>query len=198
MSEIRYGTQTCAATLNYMGQSIFGMASPYGSTVDVCELERLGVRITRPAGQILIEDGQKRTARVVALTEVSAISILGHTLLKYLHEHPEVLLGLLCEAHRRFLELSRRYIGSDLSSEIKVATTITELIELGVGQDTASGRRLRFTTRDLGELSGMSRESAVKALGEFQRRGMVETGRGSVTVLDAKALRRIAATGTER
>ncbi|GIG66017.1 Crp/Fnr family transcriptional regulator [Phytomonospora endophytica] len=208
--------------------------------MNVSELERIGTRFERPAGQILIEDGEhsdhalfllsgyvvirigapkrsvairpplsfvgemaaidqeRRTARVAALTQVSAISIPGPLLIRYLQERPDVMLGLLRETSRRFLETSRKYVGSDLSGELKVAATLVDLLDLGIGASDAAGIRLAFSQRDIGELSGISRESAAKAIGEFKRRGLVEVGRGSITVLSAEVMRRIAGSETER
>jgi len=67
--------------------------------------------------------------------------------------------------------------------DIRLAQKITERAEDGT---------LRATHAQLAAELGTAREVISRQLAEFQRRGWVELGRGTVTVLDADALQRLA------
>ncbi|MEV0646767.1 Crp/Fnr family transcriptional regulator [Phytomonospora sp. NPDC050363] len=222
-----------------MGQSIIGEPTPYSTKADLDELEKLGRRHDRPAGQILIEENedsdhvlfllsgyvkilvswpkravairapgyfigemaairkQKRSAQVVALTDIQALLIPADKFLQYLVDHPTVMLGLLRETDERLLELTRKTASAELNSELKLAKVILELIDLGLGTSNGTAVRLRFGQRDLGELAGVSRESVAKAVAAFKKQDLVSVGRGSVTILDPQGLRRLADSETD-
>lgn len=52
-----------------------------------------------------------------------------------------------------------------------------------------------LTTQDLADLSGMAKDSAEKALRQFQHDGIIPTNDHKMEILDVEALKRISRTG---
>jgi CRP-like cAMP-binding protein len=58
----------------------------------------------------------------------------------------------------------------------------------------SSSFQLALTQNDLAGWIGATRESTARALARFRRAGLVETGRGYITVLDVVGLNQLVAT----
>jgi CRP/FNR family transcriptional regulator len=79
-----------------------------------------------------------------------------------------------------FLDLPRR-LAKQL---LELARAHPEVQSAGQG----GGMRLRITQAELAAMLGVSRESVNKQLNALAREGVLQLGRGSVTLLDMKAL----------
>ena len=146
-------------------------------------------------GDLALLDGRPRSASAIAAQPTKTLVVTRDDFARWLSERPQAALALLEALSLRvrrtdetltdltFLALPHRLAKRLLN----LATTHPEMQSAGRG--AAGGVRLRITQAELASMLGVSRESVNKQLNEFVREGWVTLGRGSVTVLDAEALR---------
>jgi CRP-like cAMP-binding protein len=142
-------------------------------------------------GELSALDGKPRSATAVAVEEVEAIVAPGSALTRALEEaHAareliRVLAARLRDADRKRLEFAA--LGT-------LGRVSWRLLELGdrFGHDTAEGTavELPVSQEQLASWCGASREATVKALAALRGIGCISTGRRSLVIRDAEALRR--------
>ncbi|SNY15198.1 Crp/Fnr family transcriptional regulator [Paractinoplanes atraurantiacus] len=132
-----------------------------------------------------------RSASVVALTEVQALHISGARWVQFLVEQPRAALAQIYALDERLAEATRKNVDSFLAAERKFAKSLLELHAMGVGEVTQAGVQLRFSQRDIAEIAGISRESAKDTIGLLKARGVIQTGRSTLTIRDMAAIEAI-------
>ncbi|HEX9889629.1 MAG TPA: Crp/Fnr family transcriptional regulator [Nitriliruptorales bacterium] len=143
-------------------------------------------------GELAILDGSPRSASAIAFEPVRALSVPTDAFRRYLTEHPLVMMRLL----QVLSKLLRR--ADDVI--VEQGTTVTEqrvarrLLELaadhGEVDDDGSVRvTLRLSQEDLAGWVGASREGVNKILAGLRDRGILETGRQRLTILDVDGLK---------
>ena len=71
----------------------------------------------------------------------------------------------------------------------RVAGVLTQLIAEESASEGRHGITIRMTQADLAQLAGTSRESVSRFLATLERAGVVQVGRGRVTVVEPRRLR---------
>jgi CRP-like cAMP-binding protein len=142
-------------------------------------------------GELSALDGEPRSATALAVDEVEAIVASGAVLTRTLqdpdaaHELIRLLATRLRDADRKRLEFAA------LDTLGRVAWRILELGEqFGRDADDGIAIDLPLSQEQLASWCGASRESTVKALAALRSLGCVGTGRRSLVIRDAEALRR--------
>jgi CRP/FNR family transcriptional regulator, cyclic AMP receptor protein len=142
-------------------------------------------------GELSALDGAPRSATALAVGEVEATVAPGSTLVDALGDAPtaiellRVLAARLRDADRKRLEFAA------LDTLGRVAWRLRELGER-FGEQTPDGMEveLPLSQEQLASWCGASREATVKALAALRTLGCIATGRRSVLIRDAAALRR--------
>ncbi len=157
----------------------------------VSEAGRLSVLGFRGAGCLLGEqsalDGEPMIASAVAFSDVEAVAIGADRFIELLGESPALATALLQQFNRRLRQSSR--LLHDISTGDAVTRVANRLLDLNA--DTGGGKAavmLPVSQQDLADWAGLSREAVVRSLRVLRDEGIIETGRLSVTVLDAVAL----------
>jgi CRP-like cAMP-binding protein len=143
------------------------------------------------AGELSAFDGEPRSATALALDDVQAVvapaSALTHALadVQAAHELIRVLASRLRDGDRKRLEFAA------LDTLGRVAWRLLELGER-FGHATTEGIavELPLSQEQLASWCGASREATVKALRTLRSLQSITTGRRSVVITDADALRR--------
>ena len=138
-------------------------------------------------GEIALLDGGQRTADAQALTECTLMLVDRRDFIPLLAARPELamkLIEILCARLRHTSEQIEDMLFLDLPA--RLAKTL-----LWLAANTAS-RRITITQREIGQIVGMTRESANKQLREWEERKWVRLERGKILVLDAEALAKVA------
>jgi CRP/FNR family transcriptional regulator, cyclic AMP receptor protein len=141
-------------------------------------------------GEIALLDGRPRTADAVALTDCELMTVDRRDFQPFLRDNPDVTLKLievLCERLRHTSEQVEDVIFLDLPG--RLAKTLLYLMSRSGQKPPAS---LSITQREIGQMIGMSRESANKQLRAWTERGWLQIERGRIVVLDGDALTAIA------
>ena len=157
------------------------------------------VHALRAPGELLGElaaiDGQSRSASVVALEPVEVLALAPSDFSGFLADHPAVALALLRILSRRLREATAaqaRFAAQDTLG--RVATRLLELSErFGEPRDEQIEITLPISQEELAGWVGASLESTARALQTMRTLGWIQTGRRSICVLDAAAVRRAAA-----
>lgn len=182
-----------------------------GSSVYACRSGALKIAVTTPGGRDVVLgligpgtvvgefaaiDGLPRSATVTA-TEPTVVAIATRDeFLDVLERHPHLAIRLLRSMSNRLrsltVDLAER---ADTPAQVRVSRRLLHLVEL---RSAGSGREvgevsLAITQHDLAGWIGATREATARALAELRRRGVIRTGRGTITVVDVDRLAAAAA-----
>lgn len=145
-------------------------------------------------GEIALLDNKERTADATAITECDLLAIDRRDFVPFVRANPEValrLISVLCERLRNTTEQVEDMIFLDASSRVS-----KKLLQLAGALETTpvKGQQLviSISQRELGYMVGLTRESINKHLSTWQQEGLLKIEGGSITLLDADALRKLA------
>jgi CRP-like cAMP-binding protein len=175
--------------------------TPEGNEVTLC---------VRGPGDLIgemgaLDPGGRRSASVIALEPVRCRVIAARELQGFLEAHPRSALALLRLVIGRLRGADRRRTEfGPYDATRRLARVLIEAVdEASAGaarprearrDSAAAGVQLglALSQHELSGLIGASRESVARGMAELRRRGLVTTGRRSVTISDADGLRRFA------
>jgi CRP/FNR family cyclic AMP-dependent transcriptional regulator len=143
-------------------------------------------------GELSAVDGAPRSASVAALEPVTALVVPVSAFLDFLgsHGHAATVLLRMIAARQRDSD-RKRFEFASFDIPARVAGRLVELAER-FGQPDGTGVRIdvALSQDELAGWVGASREAVAKALRVLRDRGLVTTGRRTMTVLDLEALRK--------
>ncbi len=137
-------------------------------------------------GEISALDGRGRSASAVAVTRCRLLLLERRSLLALIASQPAVAIGLignLCESLRRITTQVEGLLFHTLSERLASAL-------LGLGENKTSVS-INVTQTELGQMTGVTRESVNKKLRAWQTAGLVELQSGRVRIIDANGLKRL-------
>jgi CRP-like cAMP-binding protein len=156
--------------------------------------------IRRPGdllGEFAVIDDRPRSASARAMEPVVLLTIAADRFLTLVDEEPGIALPLLRSVVAKLREADRirtQFASQDVSA--RLAARLAELAaDYGVPEDGGIRIDLPITQLELAEWVGGSREAVTKALHALRNRGLVETGRRTITVRDLDGLHARAASG---
>ena len=149
------------------------------------------------AGEIVGElaglDGALRSATLTTLEPAKVLLVRGDAFSSYLATHPAVAKLLLVVVAQRLRQADQRAVEFATLDVIgRLCRRLAELVDAW-GEPIDGGGialALPLTHDDLAAWTASSREAVTKALASLRERGMVETHRRRIVVLDLDAVRR--------
>jgi CRP-like cAMP-binding protein len=143
-------------------------------------------------GELAMFEDENRSATIETLDAVEAVAILGADMRRLMREHPTIAVGVVVGLGRRLRAANARIASQSFQTvQSRVATVLTQLV--ADAQEEGAGERevlVVATQADVAKLAGSSRESASRFLAVLERAGVIEQGRGKLTVHDPSALER--------
>lgn len=139
--------------------------------------------------------GKPRTATVLPLVRVDALTVSGQRFRNFLGEHPGAWWSLAATLVARMDELGHRLLmQAEADSVRRLAYLLDHLARLsGHHQPPGPGGSIEIlpplSQSELGRWMNASRETAARGLRTLRDRGLVTTSRRKITVLDPQALR---------
>ena len=133
-------------------------------------------------------DGEPRSATVTALESVEVSVIPAEHFTDFLTAHPDAAVELLRSVTRRLRAADRRR--AEFGSMDVVSRLAQLLLELDERYGDGSSIGIALTQEELAGWAGASREAVVKALRVLRERGLIETSRRQIRILDAEELQR--------
>ncbi len=144
-------------------------------------------------GEIALFDPGVRTATATALDRCQLLRIRNGDLLQQIEGDPKLAIAVYQLAGRRMRAMNRQL--SDqvfLPMPVRLARKVLYLLDV-----TDKGDTLRMSQSDLADFMGTTREAVAKTIAEWKRLGMVDPGRGVLTVSDRDALDALAEAESE-
>jgi CRP-like cAMP-binding protein len=141
-------------------------------------------------GEFAAIDGAPRLATAIALEPLEVVALTADEFAAFLARFPRTALELVRALVDRLRESDRRRMefgAHDVTG--RLAWLLAELSGRRTGSDGPGV--VELSQQELAGLIGASRESVARSLSVLRRRGLVETGRRAVIVLDRAALRQI-------
>lgn len=143
-------------------------------------------------GELSAIDAQPRSATVSALEPLEVLLVDAGEFTAFLRANPSVMFHLLRLLTGRLRDADRKRVEFGSFDTLgRVANRLLELVET-YGEPTSRGVRIAIplTQLELAGWIGASREAVSKALRVLRSKGLIETRRGSIVMLDAEAIRR--------
>lgn len=142
-----------------------------------------------PLGEFAIIDGLPRSATAVAAAPTTTLMVTRETFVDWLKERPQASLAIMESLSHRVRNTNQTLVDVlSLDVEQRLAK---QLVTLAKTLPTDGPMRLRTTQSELAGMLGVSRETVNKQLNQFQRQGWLTLSRGSVTIADLAALRKL-------
>jgi CRP-like cAMP-binding protein len=143
-------------------------------------------------GELAMFEDERRSATIETLDKVEAVAILGADMRRLMREHTGIAVGVVVSLGRRLRAMNERVASQSFQTvQSRVATVLTQLV--AEARSEGAGERdvlVVATQADVAKLAGSSRESASRFLAVLERAGVIEQGRGKLTVHDPSALDR--------
>jgi CRP/FNR family transcriptional regulator, cyclic AMP receptor protein len=138
-------------------------------------------------------DGKERTADAQAVTDCVLAVLERRDVLNFLEQNPSAYLRLIevfCQRMRltdeRFAEVSM------LPLPVRLARTFLRLIEDELGSGIRQAPIIRLSQRELGNLTGATREKVNRCLRDWQQAGVIKVERRVITILNLAGLKETA------
>lgn len=142
-------------------------------------------------GELAMLDGEVRSASVEALGDGELLALPAGEVRALLARHPEITVKLIAALVRRLRTANERISRQSFQTvPSRVAGVLLQLVaEESPGSGEPGEVTIRMNQADLAQLAGTSRESVSRFLADLERAGIVQPGRGRVTVLAPEKLR---------
>ena len=170
-------------------------------TVKVFHSDRFGrdhiLEVAGPGtllGELALDDGQQMSVSAEALGEAQVLHLPRERLAEFLRRHPDTAMRFLAALSRELAVARHKTRELALkSAEGRLAGLLLRLVGADQpGGAAASRMRLPYTRRELAEMIGVSTETAIRLLGQLNRKGAITTAGREVVIADAQRLLRIA------
>jgi CRP/FNR family transcriptional regulator len=141
-------------------------------------------------GELAMLDGGSRSASVETLTDAELLALPATDVRRVIAAHGDLAAKLIIALTRRLRETNERVARQSFQTvPSRVAGVLNQLIAEEAIPPDREGITVRMTQADLAQLAGTSRESVSRFLATLERAGVVNVGRGRVTVVEPRRLR---------
>jgi len=158
---------------------------------------KLGLEIMRAGavfGEIALFDPGPRTATASAMEPTQLLQVRNSDVLREIHQRPELSVELLRLAGTRM-----RWMNMQLHEYVFLALPARlarKVLHLTLDA-TGPSKTHNLSQTDLADFTGATREAVSKTMSVWKHKGIIETGRGKLMILDRPALHQIAGLETE-
>jgi CRP/FNR family transcriptional regulator, cyclic AMP receptor protein len=141
-------------------------------------------------GELAMLDGEARSASVEATEDTDLLALPASDMRALIREHPGMAEKLVVALTRRLREANERIARQSFQTvPSRVAGVLDQLLaEDRMTPTVRDGVTIRLRQSDLAQLAGTSRESVSRFLATLERAGVVQVGRGRVTILEPDRL----------
>ncbi len=134
-------------------------------------------------GEVAVFDNKPYPASSQAVGEARLLGIRKEAFLKFLAGHPTVALHIINELSHRLRDAQNRL--RDLAGE-RVEQRLARMLLM---LSDKIGKTLPFTRQEISDMSGTTTETTIRILSQWKERGIIESVRGKITILDEVKLR---------
>lgn len=163
--------------------------SPDGDSITLALLEPGEV-----FGEMALADEGERTTRAETMTNAFICAASRDKFIEVVKQNPDLNLEItkmMGERRRKIETRINNLIFKDAKS--RVAYILVDLFEEHAEDDqTGKKPKIGMTHEEIAKLSGLTRPTTTNILNDFQKDGLIDLGRGTVTLEDSRGLRKIA------
>ncbi|MBI4384668.1 MAG: Crp/Fnr family transcriptional regulator [Nitrospinae bacterium] len=143
-------------------------------------------------GEMSLLDGHFRSATITAVEPSRALIIYREDFIRLIRENAAVVLEMLTVLSRRLRKTDEAIASLTFNDAYgKVARVLLGLMEeQGKRQGDEVVLNLALSRQDLANMAGISRETFIRVLNEFQLRGCLKAERKKIVVFDETVLKR--------
>lgn len=148
-------------------------------------------------GELAVLNGWPRAATAAGLSECRVLAIQGEAFRQLLTRSAAAMFSIIGLISRRLRHATEQVRDSaDLPGPARLAKALTQLAATH-SHPVANGLRIdvKLSQRELGALTGLSRETINKQLSGWRDRAWIALSDGEITLIEAEALRRLAFEG---
>jgi CRP/FNR family transcriptional regulator, cyclic AMP receptor protein len=141
-------------------------------------------------GELAMFDGEGRSASVETAEDTELLALPATDMRTLIGSHPGMAKKLIVALTRRLREANERISRQSFQTvPSRVAGVLNQLLaEEAVTPLVRDGVTIRLRQSDLAQMAGTSRESVSRFLAILERAGVVQVGRGRVTVIEPARL----------
>jgi CRP/FNR family cyclic AMP-dependent transcriptional regulator len=140
-------------------------------------------------GELAMLDGERRSASVEAAENTELLALPAMDMRALIREHPKMAEKLVVALTRRLREANERISRQSFQTvPSRVAGVLNKLLTEEAATPLRDGVTIRLRQSDLAQMAGTSRESVSRFLATLERAGVVQVGRGRVTVIEPERL----------
>jgi CRP/FNR family transcriptional regulator, cyclic AMP receptor protein len=141
-------------------------------------------------GELAMLDGERRSASVETAENTELLALPATDMRTLIRSHPGVAEKLIVALTRRVRELTDRLARQSFQTvPSRVAGVLNQLLaEEAVTPLVCDRVTIRLRQSDLAQMAGTSRESVSRFLATLERAGVVQVGRGRLTVIEPARL----------
>ena len=145
-------------------------------------------------GELAAFNGEPYPATAQAMEPTVVASIHRDDYLRLLKQYPALALGVIEELGRRLREAQEMIKSMAVERvERRIARILLKLAATtGSSSEEGIVIELSLTRQDIAEMVGTTVETAIRTMSKFRKKGLVQTKRGRVVILDPHQLVRIA------
>lgn len=191
------------------GQMIFAEGEP-GNIVMLIETGRVEVSVTSLSGrksvlahmgpngvlgEIAALDGGARSADAIAATVVSGLVLTRQNILSFVAERPNVAQAIITELCRKVRNASDMFVTQSVTEGgPRLARALLQLFDKWGAKGPEGNLHLteRFSQREIGEFSGLTRENVNRHLRVWVDQGLLMSDKRQLVLLDRVALQGLA------
>ncbi len=133
-------------------------------------------------GEVAVFEDKPYPASAQAMEETRILGIKKERFLSFLSTHPQVALSIISVLGGRLRDAQSRL--KDLAGE-RVEQRLARILMMLASR---MGPTLPFTRQELADMSGTTTESAIRITSQLKERGIIDTVRGQITILDQTKL----------
>jgi CRP-like cAMP-binding protein len=140
-----------------------------------------------------VEPGATYPACAQAMEDSTSLAISSEAFRQMLKHRPHLSFGLMRLMTGYIQEMQERY-GELATKRVdqRIGLALLRLAAQSGSRDVENGITLPFSNQDLAEMAGTTLYTVSRCLSDWQKRGIIDTGRGRVTLLAPHELVRIA------
>jgi CRP/FNR family transcriptional regulator len=145
-------------------------------------------------GEAAAFNGKPYPATAQAMEPTVVASIYRDDFLRLLKQYPILAMGLIEELGRRLREAQETIKSLAVERVERRIARILLKLAAATGSSSEEGIviELPLTRQDIAEMAGTTVETAIRTMSKFRKKGLVQTKRGQVIILEPHQLVRIA------
>jgi CRP-like cAMP-binding protein len=137
-------------------------------------------------GEVAVFEDKPYPASALSVAETRVLGIKKADFVRFLIDHPQVALRIIGVLSGRLREAQNRL--RDLAGE-RVEQRLARMLLM---LSDKIGAELPFTRQDISDMSGTTTETTIRVLSQWKERGIINSVRGKITLVDEQKLKLLA------